>query len=300
VNLNHLATGMEDLLRRTLGEDIEIEIKPHPPLWTARADKGQVENALLNLTVNARDAMPAGGKLTIETANVHLDEDYAAHSTEVTPGDYVMLAVTDTGKGMPAEVLDHVFEPFFTTKEVGKGSGLGLSMIYGFAKQSGGHVKIYSELDHGTTVRLYLPRQSTAVAIEAAAMAAQSDHPRGGEMILVVEDNVDVRVFVVRYLRDLGYQVIEAKDGPSALGALDEPASIDLLVTDVIMPGGMTGRQLSDEANRRRPGLKTLFMSGYTKDSFVHQGKLNPEVHFLSKPFRRRDLALKVREVLDA
>jgi CheY-like chemotaxis protein len=149
-------------------------------------------------------------------------------------------------------------------------------------------------------VRLYLPRQSTAVATAAAAMAAQSDHPRGGEMILVVEDNVDVRTFVVRYLRDLGYHVIEAKDGPSALGALDDPAPIDLLVTDVIMPGGMTGRQLSDEANRRRPGLKTLFISGYTKDSFVHQGKLNPEVNFLSKPFRRRDLALKVREVLDA
>jgi CheY-like chemotaxis protein len=275
-------------------------MKAHPPLWTARADKGQVENALLNLTVNARDAMPAGGKLTIETANVHLDEDYAAHSTEVTPGDYVMLAVTDTGKGMSAEVLDHAFEPFFTTKEVGKGSGLGLSMIYGFAKQSGGHVKIYSEIDHGTTVRLYLPRQSTAVATAAAAMAAQSDHPRGGEMILVVEDNADVRIFVVRYLRDLGYHVVEAKDGPSALGVLDEPAPIDLLVTDVIMPGGMTGRQLSDEANRRRPGLKTLFISGYTKDSFVHQGKLNPEVNFLSKPFRRRDLALKVREVLDA
>ena len=299
VDFNHLAAEMEDLLRRTLGEDIEIEMKPYPLLWTARADKGQVENALLNLTVNARDAMPAGGKLTIETGNVHLDEDYAAHSTEVTPGDYVMLAVTDTGKGMPAEVLDRAFEPFFTTKEVGKGSGLGLSMIYGFAKQSGGHVKIYSEIDHGTTVRLYLPRQSTAVAIAAAAMAAQSDHPRGGEMILVVEDNADVRTFVVRYLRDLGYRVVEAKDGPSALGTLEEPAPIDLLLTDVIMPGGMTGRELSDEASRRRPGLKTLFISGYTKDSFVHQGKLNPGVNFLSKPFRRRDLALKVREALD-
>ncbi|MBW8857397.1 MAG: response regulator, partial [Bradyrhizobium sp.] len=207
---------------------------------------------------------------------------------------------TDTGKGMPAEVVDRAFEPFFTTKEVGKGSGLGLSMVYGFAKQSGGHAKIYSEIRHGTTVRLYLPRQSTESAIATAAMGAQPDHPRGGETILVVEDNADVRVFVVRHLRDLGYRVIEAKDGPSALGILAEPAPIDLMVTDVIMPGGMTGRQLSQEASRRRPGLKTLFISGYTEESIVHQGKLNAGVNFLSKPFRRRDLALKVREALDA
>ena len=300
LDLNRLAAEMETLLRRTLGEDIEIEMTLNPQLWTALADKGQVENALLNLTVNARDAMPAGGKLTIETGNVHLDEDYAAHSPEVTPGDYVMLAVTDTGKGMPAEVLDRAFEPFFTTKEVGKGSGLGLSMIYGFAKQSGGHVKIYSEVDHGTTVRLYLPRQSAAVATVAPAAATQHDHPRGGEMILVVEDNADVRAFVVRHLHELGYRVIEAKDGPSALRIIEAPGSIDLLLTDVIMPGGMTGRQLADEAMRLRPGLKTLFISGYTQDSIIHQGKLEPGVNFLSKPFRRRDLALKVREALEA
>jgi PAS domain S-box-containing protein len=299
VDFNRLAADMEDLLRRTLGEDVEIEMKLTPQLWSAIADKGQVENALLNLTVNARDAMPEGGKLTIETGNVHLDDDYAAHNTEVTLGDYVMLAVTDTGKGMPPEVLDHAFEPFFTTKEVGKGTGLGLSMIYGFAKQSGGHVKIYSEVDHGTTVRLYLPRQSAAAAIVPPAMATHSDHPRGGELILVVEDNVDVRAFVVKHLRDLGYRVVEAKDGPSALGTLEQPTPIDLLLTDVIMPGGMTGRQLSDEAMRRRPDLKTLFISGYTEDSIVHQGKLDPGVNFLSKPFRRRDLALKVREALD-
>jgi CheY-like chemotaxis protein len=259
-----------------------------------------VENALLNLAVNARDAMPAGGKLTIETGNVHLDEDYAVHNAEVTPGDYVMLAVTDTGKGMPAAVLEHAFEPFFTTKEVGKGSGLGLSMIYGFAKQSGGHVKIYSEVDHGTTVRLYLPRQTAAIEVAAPAAAMQHDHPRGGEMILVVEDDADVRAFVVGHLRELGYRVVEAKDGRSALDALEELAPIDLLLTDVIMPGGMTGRQLSSEAMRRRPDLKTLFISGYTEDSIVHQGKLDPGVNFLSKPFRRRDLALKVREALDA
>ena len=209
-----------------------------------------------------------------------------------------MLAVTDTGKGMPPDVLDHAFEPFFTTKEVGKGSGLGLSMVYGFAKQSGGHVKIYSEVDHGTTVRLYLPRQSAATA--TAAMPVQHDHPRGGEMILVVEDNPDVRAFVVKQLLDLGYRVAEAKDGPSALSTLNGSTPFDLLLTDVIMPGGMTGRQLSDEATRRRPDLKTLFISGYTEDSIVHQGKLDPGVNFLSKPFRRRDLALKVREALDS
>ena len=300
LNFNRLAAEMEDLLRRTLGEDIEIEMKLNPELWTALADKGQVENALLNLTVNARDAMPAGGKLTIETGNLHLDEDYAAHNPEVVPGDYVMLAVTDTGKGMPAEVLERAFEPFFTTKEVGKGSGLGLSMIYGFTKQSGGHVKIYSEVDHGTTVRLYLPRQAAAGAAATPAMPMQHDHPPGGEMILVVEDNADVRAFVVRHLHELGYRVTEAKDGPSALGILSQPIPIDLLLTDVIMPGGMTGRQLSDEARHRRPGLKTLFISGYTEDSIVHQGKLDPGVNFLSKPFRRRDLALKVREALEA
>jgi PAS domain S-box-containing protein len=300
VDFNQLAAEMEDLLRRALGEDIEIEMKLDPQLWTALADRGQVENALLNLTVNARDAMPAGGKLTIETGNVHLDEDYAAHNPEVAPGDYVMLAVTDTGKGMPADVLERAFEPFFTTKEVGKGSGLGLSMIYGFTKQSGGHVKIYSEVDHGTTVRIYLPRQLAAVGAGTPAAAAQHDQPRGGEMILVVEDNADVRAFVVRHLHELGYRVIEAKDGPSALRILDQPTAIDLLLTDVIMPGGMTGRQLADDATRRRPNLKTLFMSGYTKDSIVHQGKLDPGVNFLSKPFRRRDLALKVREALEA
>jgi PAS domain S-box-containing protein len=300
VDFNRLAAEMEDLLRRTLGEDIEIEMRLSQQLWTALADKGQMENALLNLTVNARDAMPAGGKLTIETGNVHLDEDYAVHNAEVSPGDYVMLAVTDTGKGMPAEVVDRAFEPFFTTKEVGKGTGLGLSMIYGFAKQSGGHVKIYSEVDHGTTVRLYLPRQSAAVATATPAILMQHDHPRGGEMILVVEDDADVRAFVVGHLRELGYRVVETKDGPSALGTLEDSTPIDLLLTDVIMPGGMTGRQLSDEAKHRRPGLKTLFISGYTEDSIVHQGKLDPGVNFLSKPFRRRDLALKVREALDA
>ena len=297
---NQLVTGMEDLLRRTLGADVEIEMKLGRELWPALADKGQVENALLNLAINARDAMPDGGKLTIETGNIHLDEDYAAHNAEVTPGDYAMLAVTDTGSGMPPEVVQRAFEPFFTTKGVGKGTGLGLSMIYGFAKQSGGHLKIYSEVGHGTTIRLYLPRIAAAGVVAAAPQPVQDEQPRGGETILVVEDDADVRALVAGQLRDLGYQVIQATDGHSAKKTLDSDQSIDLLFTDVVMPGGMTGRQLAEDAMRRRPRLKTLFSSGCTENSILHQGKLDPGVHFLPKPFRRRELALKIRQALGA
>jgi PAS domain S-box-containing protein len=299
LDLNGLAAGMEELLRRTLGEQVEIEMRLAPDLWPTLADKGQVENALLNLAINSRDAMPAGGKLTIETTNSHLDLEYAAQNAEVAAGDYAVLAVTDTGGGMSADVLARAFEPFFTTKDVGKGSGLGLSMIYGFAKQSGGHLKIYSEVGHGTTVRLYLPRHASMATSVALATAARPDHPRGGETILVVEDDPLVRNFVVFQLRDLGYEVVEAADGPAAEKLLRDGASIDLLFTDVVMPGGMTGRQLAEKARQRRPGLKTLYTSGYTEESIVHHGKLDPGVHFLSKPFRRQDLAVKVREALD-
>ncbi|HJT11516.1 MAG TPA: PAS domain S-box protein [Dongiaceae bacterium] len=297
VDFNRLVGDMDELLRRTLGEHVEIELRLASDLWPALADSGQVENSLLNLAINARDAMPEGGKLTIETGNVHLDDDYASNNAEVAPGDYVMMAVTDTGTGMPEDVLAHVFEPFFTTKEVGKGTGLGLSMIYGFAKQSGGHAKIYSEVGHGTTVRLYLPRLTTESKPEAAAVAP----PRkgGGETILVVEDNPDVRRLVVRQLRDLGYEVIEAANGPQALQILDGGASIDLLFTDVVMPGGMTGRQLAEAAKTRRPDLKTLFTSGYTEDSILRLGKLDPGVRLLSKPYRKYELATRVREALD-
>jgi PAS domain S-box-containing protein len=298
VELNRLIGGMDELLRRALGEQVEIELKLAPDLWPALADSGQVENSLLNLAINARDAMPDGGRLTIETANAHLDEDYAAENADVTPGDYVMMAVTDTGTGMAADVLTRVFEPFFTTKEVGKGTGLGLSMVYGFAKQSGGHVKIYSELGHGTTVRLYLPRLSN---LEAAADPAPSAtaHAGGGETILVVEDNPDVRRLVLRQLRDLGYAVIEAASGAQALKILDDGAAVDLLFTDVVMPGGMTGRQLAEAARRRRPNLKTLFTSGYTEDSILRLGKLDPGVRLLSKPYRKHELATRIREALD-
>jgi PAS domain S-box-containing protein len=298
VDFNRLIGDMDELLRRTLGEHVEVELRLAHDLWPALADSGQVENSLLNLAINARDAMPEGGKLTIETANVHLDEDYANSNAEVLPGDYVMMAVTDTGTGMPPDVLAHAFEPFFTTKEIGKGTGLGLSMVYGFAKQSGGHVKIYSEIGHGTTVRLYLPR-SSGLSAAAEASAAAAPRKGGGETILVVEDNPEVRRLVLRQLRELGYAVIEAANGPQALKILEDGAAIDLLFTDVVMPGGMTGRQLADAAKIRRPDLKTLFTSGYTEDSILRLGKLDPGVRLLSKPYRKHELARRVREALD-
>jgi CheY-like chemotaxis protein len=297
-DLNQVVTGMTDLLHRTLGELIEIDIRLSKELWPALADKSQVESALLNLAINARDAMPDGGKLAIETVNTQLDADYAARNAEVAPGDYVVLVVSDTGGGMAPQVVERAFEPFFTTKAVGKGSGLGLSMIYGFAKQSAGHLKIYSELGHGTTVRLYLPRAKTredAVAVAAAANESQ----RGTETILVVEDDPGVRQLAVAQLRGLGYQVIEAPDGPTAVALLEGDAKVALLFTDVVMPGGMTGQQLAQEACRLRPHLKVLFTSGYTPDSIIHQGKLEPGVHLLPKPYRRDGLARKVREILD-
>jgi PAS domain S-box-containing protein len=299
VDLNRLIGDMNELLRRTLGEHVEIELKLAADLWPALADSGQVENSLLNLAINARDAMPEGGKLTIETANANLDEDYAANNAEVAPGDYVMMTVTDTGTGMPPDVLAHVFEPFFTTKEVGKGTGLGLSMIYGFAKQSGGHLKIYSEVEHGTTVRLYLPRLSAETVKAASAPTGAPPGKGGGETILVVEDNPDVLRLVLRQLRDLGYSVIEAANGPQALRILEDGATIDLLFTDVVMPGGMTGRQLAEAAKGRRPDLKTLFTSGYTEDSILRLGKLDPGVRLLSKPYRKHELASRIREALD-
>ena len=300
LDLHRLASDMGDLLRRTLGEHVEIEIKPPAGLWPAAADRGQVENALLNLAINARDAMPSGGTLTIDTANVHLDDDYAAGNAEVIPGDYVMLAVSDSGVGMPAEVLAHAMEPFFTTKEVGKGTGLGLSMIYGFAKQSRGHLKIESKPDNGTTIRLYLPRADTGAATPVAAAAAPAGLAGGGETILVVEDNPAVRLVIVQQLRRLGYRIIETVDGKQASKVLDSDVSIALLFTDIIMPGGMSGRQLAEQARRRRPTLKVLFMSGYAEDADAHPDSPALSNNFLQKPFRSRDLALKVRAALDA
>jgi PAS domain S-box-containing protein len=297
LDLNRLAVGMAPLLRRSLGEQVEFEAKLQPELWPALADRAQVESALLNLAINARDAMPAGGRLTIETANKHLDDAYAAQNVEVTTGDYVMLAVSDTGTGMPPEILKRAVEPFFTTKEVGMGSGLGLSMIYGFAKQSGGHLKIYSEPGHGTTVRLYLPR---ALEPSTAAESASPEPTGGSETILVVEDNADVRRFVSSQLKELGYRVIEAAAGPQAQAILAGDEPIDLLLTDVVMPGGITGPQLAQSAKRQRPGIKLLYASGHAENAIVRHGILEPGVHFLAKPYRRQELALSVRAVLDS
>jgi PAS domain S-box-containing protein len=296
-DLNRTVTGMIDLLRRTLGEDVEIEVRLDESLWPELADKSQVENALLNLAINARDAMPGGGKLTIETGNVSLDKEYAARNAEVTPGDYVMLAVTDTGTGMPPDVVDRVFEPFFTTKETGMGSGLGLSMIYGFAKQSGGHLKIYSEVGHGTTVRLYLPRAGRMHS-RAGARHGSAEVTGGRETILIVEDEDAVRRLVARNLSDLGYRVLEASDGKQATTILESDEAIELLFTDVVLSGGVTGRELAERARQLRPDMRVLFTSGYTQNSIVHQGKLDEGVQLLSKPYRREDLARKIREVL--
>jgi signal transduction histidine kinase len=301
LDVNRMVGGMADLLARTLGEQVQLEVVAAPGLWTAMADPGELESALLNLAVNARDAMPASGCLTVETGNVFLDEAYVGAIPEpVSAGQYVMVAVSDTGGGMPAETVERVFEPFFTTKPVGQGTGLGLSQVYGFVRQSGGHVRIYSEVGQGTTVKLYLPRawESDAAAVDAAAQAARADG--GDEVILVVEDHDDLRAYSVSVLKELGYRVIEAGAGLTALEQLEQAAHVDLLFTDVILPGGMDGRRLADEARRRSPGLKVLFTTGYTRNAIVHNGRLDPGVQLVSKPFTFDALARKVRAVLDA
>ncbi|HTR84399.1 MAG TPA: MASE4 domain-containing protein [Reyranella sp.] len=294
-NLTEQVAGIDKLLRRTLGEQIEIESMFADDLWTTNVDRSQVEAALVNLCVNARDAMPGGGRLLIEIDNTELDHDYAAANPGVVPGEYVMLAVSDTGTGIPPELLNKVFEPFFTTKEVGKGTGLGLSMIYGFIKQSNGHIKIYSEVGRGTTIRMYLPRCDAPV--EAAARETPV-LPRGEERILLVEDDGQVRSAVLSQLRSLGYQVTEAHGGPTALKLLEGGATFDLMLTDVIMPG-LDGSELAKIAAQRWPGLRVLFMSGYSENAAVNHGRVASGAHILSKPFRKIDLAVKIRELLD-
>ncbi|CAA9484983.1 MAG: hypothetical protein AVDCRST_MAG39-272 [uncultured Sphingomonadaceae bacterium] len=299
VDANELVRGMSDLLHRALGETIELRTALSADLWRVEADPNQLENALLNLAVNARDAMPDGGKLTVETRNAMLDDRAAGHA-DLPPGRYVAIAVSDTGTGMDKDTLERVFEPFFTTKEVGKGTGLGLSMTYGFAKQSGGHVRIYSEPGLGTTVELFLPRlQGEAREVEEEANPTLHGGA-SGETVLVCEDDPDVRSYSVEALRELGYQVLEAADGAAALALLGHPAAqVDLLFTDVVLPGGMSGAQLAEEARRLRPGLRVLFTTGYARDAIVHHGRLDPGVELLTKPFSYADLAARVREVLD-
>jgi PAS domain S-box-containing protein len=302
LDVDKLVAAMSDMLNRTLGETVKVEIVTSPGLWRVEADPNQLESAILNLAVNARDAMPKGGTLTIETANARLDDAYAANHAEVAPGNYVVIAVTDTGKGMDRDTLSRVFEPFFTTKEVGKGTGLGLSQIYGFTKQSGGHVKIYSEEDQGTTVKIYLPRLLSDAGDEPGSgnLVEGLEVSRQQEMILAVEDDDDVRAYTVECLRELGYRVLEAHDGPSAIRLMERQAEpIDLLFTDVVMPN-MSGRELADELRQRQPDLKVLYTSGYTRNAIVHGGRLDEGVEMIAKPFTFQALAAKVRDMLES
>jgi len=297
IDLNVVVTETAALLQRTIGESIELEVRCSTGIWPAQADRSQVESALANFVINARDAMPSGGRLVIETGNAHLDADYAAENSEVASGDYVMMAVADNGTGIAPEVLERVFEPFFTTKEADKGTGLGLSMVYGFAKQSGGHVKIYSEVGHGTMVRLYLPRATAGEAVIEQEPAGTSTLAVKGRMILVVEDKGDVREIAVRELVRVGYRVLQADNPLAALAILDQTEGIDVLFTDVIMPGGMTGVDLAREARKHRPGLRVLYTSGFS-DALADTGHRGRKEALLTKPYRRQELAAKLSELL--
>lgn len=299
-DINELLRDMEPLMQRTLGEHIEIAFLRGGDLWPATVDRAQLENAILNLAVNARDAMPDGGQLTIETANAELDEDFAASNPDVQPGCYIMVAVGDTGAGMSPDVIARAFEPFFTTKDVGKGTGLGLSMVYGFVKQSDGHVRIYSEVGVGTVVRLYLPRSKDVATAVPAPAAAPAELPTGTETILLVEDDALVRTYASAQLRALGYRVVAAENAQRAIEAVEQGCAPDLLFTDMIMPGGMNGRDLAERLRRFRPGLKVLYTSGYAHGAIDGApDNAAPVGHLLGKPYRRRGLASKVREVLD-
>jgi len=301
LDANKLVSGISELLRRTLGEAAELETVLAGGLWRIESDANQLENTILNLALNARDAMPHGGKVTIETANCYLDKAYVAGLSEpLAEGQYVMIAVADTGTGMDPATVDRAVDPFFTTKEIGKGTGLGLSQVYGFVRQSAGHLKIYSELGHGTTVKVYLPR-SVGKEDERDTRIVRNDSARavGVETILVVEDDDALRAYAGEILRELGYQVIEAQNGAAALDALDRSA-IDLLFTDVVMPGSMNGRQLADEAVRRQPTLKVLFTTGYTRNAIVHHGRLDAGVQPIGKPYTFDELGTQIRLVLDS
>jgi PAS domain S-box-containing protein len=298
-SLNQRVSATVDLLHRTLGEQVEIKLILAPDLWPAMADPSQFESALVNLAINARDAMDRSGRLTVETANSHLDADYTQSNTDAAVGDYVLICVSDTGCGMEPEVLARAFEPFFTTK-THRGSGLGLSMVYGFARQSRGHVKIYSEPGRGTTVRLYLPRAAAKVTAEPLAKPDQVQIARPDERILVVEDNAEVRQTVVRQLHELGYQTIEAAGGTEALDALMQGERVDLMFSDVVMPGGIDGTQLAEAATALRPGLKVLLTSGFARASIQDGATSTYLKNLLSKPYRKTELAQRLRATLDA
>jgi len=297
-DLNALASATIELLRRTLGQHVEIEMDLAADLWPALADPTQLESALANLAINARDAMPGGGRLAVETANRHLDESQVAGSLEAAPGDYVLLSVSDNGTGIAPEHLDKVFEPFFTTKAHGKGSGLGLSMVYGFARQSGGHIEIASEIGRGTSVRLYLPRASGAVEPEAISLPGEDEAAPADATILVVEDDAEVRDVAVKQLRALGYRVFEAESGAGALALLETGRPVDLLLTDVVMPGGLSGPDVAREGLRLQPSLKVLFTSGYAEGTMESAGGFAGTDKLLMKPYRRKELARAVRDAL--
>ena len=297
-NINKFLSGATDFLQRSLGETIQVETVGAAGLWWADVDQNQLESALVNLAINARDAMPNGGKLTIESANAWVDEDYSRLNPELPTGQYVVICVSDTGPGMAPDVLNRAFEPFFTTKELGQGTGLGLSQVYGFVKQSGGHIKIYSELNHGTTVKIYLPRLSAKMPDEIS----EADHAVIGalkaETILVVEDDSDVRAYLADVLRDLDYRVIAAPNAEAALELLRSDRTVDLLLTDIVMPG-WNGRELAKEAEELRPGIRVLFMTGYSRNAVVHQGRLDEGVDLLQKPVSQAQLATRVRTALE-
>ncbi|MCC7266454.1 MAG: PAS domain S-box protein [Caulobacteraceae bacterium] len=297
VDVNQLVASMEDLLARTLGEQVQLEMAPHPGLWTAETDANQLETALLNLSINARDAMPEGGKLIVETSNATVDETYAAKFDDLEPGDFVVLCVSDTGAGMSPEVAARAFDPFFTTKPLGSGTGLGLSMVYGFVRQSKGHVRIYSQPGEGTTVKLFLPRFQGAVEAEAAEPPPRELPAGEGEVVLVVEDEAAVRLLITEVLEELGYRAIVAEDGDVAVAQLLEGGRIDLIVTDVGLPG-VNGRQVAEIARQLRGGVKVLFVTGYAENAAVRGGFLEPGMEMITKPFNIDTLAAKIREML--
>jgi CheY-like chemotaxis protein len=298
ININRLVADMEELIRRTVGPSILIEVVGAGGLWTTLVDPNQLENALLNLSINARDAMPDGGRLTIETANKWLD-DRAAKDRDLPPGQYVSLCVTDTGTGMTPEIAARAFDPFFTTKPLGQGTGLGLSMIYGFARQSGGQIRIYSEVGKGTTMCLYLPRHGEDANADDAACFTKAIQATGdGEVVLIIDDEPLIRMLVAEVLSDAGYSAIEASDGPAGLRVLQSAAKIDLLITDVGLPGGMNGRQIADAARELRPDMKVLFITGYAENAALGNGQLEKGMHVIAKPFEMERLAQKIRDMI--
>lgn len=297
LNIGRLVNGMDEMLRRTIGEGVEVEIIVSGGLWNTLVDPMQIENAILNLAINARDAIDGFGKLTIEVGNGYIDDAYTMSHQDVDPGQYVVLAVSDTGSGMSADLIEKVFEPFFSTKPEGKGTGLGLSMVYGFVKQTGGHVKIYSEVGHGTTIKMYLPRSTSQEDLEVITLDGPVEG--GPETILVAEDDEGVRATVVEMLQELGYRVLKAPDASAALTILESGMPIDMLFTDVVMPGPLKSAELARKAKDRLPHIAVLFTSGYTENSIVHGGKLDPGVQLLSKPYTHEALARKIRYVLN-